>query len=108
MVFIPGKIIRKLYNHGSLRNDGAAVRFSVKNRLSPATLETISDVAVDGQSVDPALVSVAVEQADPQTLERLNAGEPIDFPLGTLLTGHLAMGSLEDGAPFNAFHGWLC
>jgi hydroxymethylglutaryl-CoA reductase (NADPH) len=97
MAFIPGKIIRKLYNHGSLRNEGAGVRFSVKNRLSPATLESISAVTVDGAAIDPETVTIAVEQAEPLALDRFNAGEPVDFPLGTLLTFHLAMPPLEEG-----------
>ena len=41
MTFIPQALLRNLYNRSSLRNTGAGVRFSVKNRLSPATLERI-------------------------------------------------------------------
>ena len=31
MSFIPGRILGKLFNHGSLRNADGKVRFSVKN-----------------------------------------------------------------------------
>ena len=37
MQFIPKSVLSKLYNRTSLRNDNGKVRFSVKNRLSPAT-----------------------------------------------------------------------
>jgi hydroxymethylglutaryl-CoA reductase (NADPH) len=97
MAFIPGKIIRKLYNHTSLRNEDSGVRFSVKNRLSPATLETISRVAVDGQEVAPEHVTVVIEQSAAQTLAQFNAGDPVDFPLGTLITFHLDRAALSDG-----------
>ncbi len=94
MAFIPGKIIRKLYNHTSLRNEDSGVRFSVKNRLSPATLETISRVAIDGEEIVPEQITVVIEQSDAQTLEQFNAGEPVDFPLGTLITFHLDRAAL--------------
>ena len=95
MAFIPGKIIRKLYNHTSLRNEDSGVRFSVKNRLSPATLESISRVAIDGQEVAPEHVTVVIEHTESQTLAQFNARGAVDFPLGTLVTFHLDRDALD-------------
>ena len=54
MQFIPKSVVSKLYNRTSLRNDDGIVRFSVKNRLSPATLREISQLAINGNSVKTA------------------------------------------------------
>ena len=40
MRFFPKALLKQLYNRGSLRNHERGTRFSVKNRLSPATLIT--------------------------------------------------------------------
>ena len=96
MALIPDKIINTLYNHGSLRNEGAAVRFSIKNRISPATLEAVTQLTLDGTEVAADKVTVAIDQAEPQPLAQFNGDGPREFPLGTLLTFRLALDGLSE------------
>jgi len=48
---IPGLILKQLYTLGSLENMNGGVQFSVKNRLSDATLTGITSVKFDGSAV---------------------------------------------------------
>ena len=97
MQFIPKSVVSKLYNRTSLRNEGEAVRFSVKNRLSPATLREITQVAIDGKAVAHDRISVAVESNDAIPLNQVTPDTPLDFPLGTLLNFYLETDPLIEG-----------
>ena len=97
MSFIPGRILGKLFNHGSLRNAGGKVRFSVKNRLSPATLLSVSRVEIDGEEVPAGAINISIEDGTAQALGDLSPKKPLDFPLGTLLTFFLDIEPLEAG-----------
>ncbi len=97
MSFIPSAILNKLYNRTSLRNADGVVRFSVKNRLSPASLQQIKRVALDGQVIPEDRVSMTCDAGPAFPTSRINPDSPIDFPLGTLLTFDLAMEPLDEG-----------
>jgi hydroxymethylglutaryl-CoA reductase (NADPH) len=56
---IPGLILKQMYTLGSLENTEEGIRFSLKNRLSNATLTRISEVRCDGRPV--ALEAVLLE-----------------------------------------------
>ncbi len=97
MTFIPKALLRNLYNHSSLRNSGGGVRFSVKNRLSPASLRRIEQVSLDGEEISPDRIEVTVDSGDAFPMSQIGPDRPVDFPLGTLLTFHLAVDPLEEG-----------
>jgi hydroxymethylglutaryl-CoA reductase (NADPH) len=97
MAFIPNTILKKLYTHSSLKNENGGVRFAVKNRLAPATLLNISQIQINGQLVPDALINVARDNANPVPLQQINPEQPVDFPLGTLLTFHLDVTPLSEG-----------
>jgi hydroxymethylglutaryl-CoA reductase (NADPH) len=97
MSFIPGRILGKLFNHGSLRNAGGKVRFSVKNRLSPATLLSVSHVAIDGDEIPRQAVNVSIDDGSATSLTSITPDHAVDFPLGTLLTFFLDIEPLEAG-----------
>src|SRR6185295_9498240 len=48
---IPGLILKQMYTFGSLENTGDGFRFSLKNRLSNATLTKLVEVRVDDKPV---------------------------------------------------------
>src|SRR5688500_17241102 len=48
---IPSLILKQMYTLGSLENVEDGVRFSLKNRLSNATLTQLKDVRIDGHAV---------------------------------------------------------
>ncbi len=97
MKFIPRALLRNLYNRSSLRNSDAGVRFSVKNRLSPASLKRIDQVSLNGEAIPPNRIEVAVDSGAAFPLSRIGSDGPVDFPLGTLLTFHLAVDPLSEG-----------
>jgi hydroxymethylglutaryl-CoA reductase (NADPH) len=97
MAFIPNTILRKLYTHSSLKNHNGGVRFAVKNRLAPAKLLNINQVQINGQLVPEGRINVAWDNANPVPLQQINPDQPVDFPLGTLLTFHLELEPLNEG-----------
>ncbi|MDJ0654681.1 MAG: hydroxymethylglutaryl-CoA reductase [Xanthomonadales bacterium] len=97
MSLIPGALLRKLYNRSSLRNTGNGVRFSVKNRLSPASLKRIDRVVLNGSSLAPEQVQLTIDSGELFPMDRIQPGSPVDFPLGTLVTFHLGIDQLDHG-----------
>ena len=97
MSFIPSSVLSKLYNRTSLRNTDRGVRFSVKNRLSPATLRKVARFEVDSQPVDLERIAVSFEGRAPIPIAEITPKKPIDFPLGTLLTFNVGIEPLEEG-----------
>ena len=77
---IPSMLLKQLYTFGSLRNENGSVRFSVKNRLSDATLTGLERVSFDGEEVP--LDQVILELAGGRQLTAADlAAEPLDFAL---------------------------
>jgi hydroxymethylglutaryl-CoA reductase (NADPH) len=97
MMFFPKKALSKLYNHSSLRHAGGGVSFSVKNRLSPATVVGISRVAINGRDVPNDKGTVTRSNAAPMLLTQISPENPIDFPLGDMLTFKLGLEPLSEG-----------
>ena len=97
MSFIPSAILNELYNRTSLRNAEGGVRFSVKNRLSPATLELVRRVVVDGQVIPVEKIAVACDGGLALPASKICPQSPIDFPLGTLLAFELDLEPLGEG-----------
>lgn len=96
MPSIPNSVLGKLYNRSSLRNEDGRVRFSLKNRLSPAVLSEFFQVSIDGQAVahDRILLSIDANEAIP--INRINTENPLDFPLGTLVNFYLNIEPLAE------------
>ena len=97
MPSIPMSVLGKLYNRTSLRNENGGVRFSIKSRLSPAVLNEVSQISINGQSVAHERVLVSVEANEAIPLNRINADNPLDFPLGTLVNFFLDIEPLAEG-----------
>jgi hydroxymethylglutaryl-CoA reductase (NADPH) len=55
---IPSLILRQLYNYGSLKNTEYGVQFSLKNRLSDATLVGIYDITLNGSEIQAEKVTL--------------------------------------------------
>jgi len=97
MSFIPSSVLSRLYNRTSLRNTEKAVRFSVKNRLSPAQLRRITRFELDGNPVDLKNITVALEDGKPFPVTNVTPKKPVSFPLGALLTFNVRMNPIEEG-----------
>ncbi len=97
MPFIPNTNLKKLYNHSSLTNTDNGVCFSMKNRLSPVSLEQIHHVALDGQPIPGDRVTISFSSGAEYPANQINPDNPVDFPLASLLTFHLSVDPLDEG-----------
>jgi len=97
MPYIPHSILKKLYNRASLKNTSAGVSFSIRNRLSPASLERIEKVVLDGQSIPVNNVNLKLTGGEAYPADHVDPANPVDFPLASLLTFKLAVNALEEG-----------
>jgi len=50
-MLIPGLVLKQMYTLGSLENVEDGARFSLKNRLSNATLTKLNEIKIDGKAV---------------------------------------------------------
>ncbi len=97
MLKIPALLLKQLYTSGSLENVDGGFRFSLKNRLSDATLTGMTQLKVDG--ADIPLDCVTLELSDGQTLpaSQITADQPIEFPLRKIVTLRVAADTLARG-----------
>ena len=97
MSFIPGAMLKKLYNRSSLRNSASGVCFSISNRLSPAVLEQVCRVVLNGRSIALDKIRLEFASGDFVTADQLIPDKPVEFPLASLLRFHLEADPLEEG-----------
>ena len=84
-VKIPSLILKQLYTFGSLQNVNGGVQFSVKNRLSDATLTSLNSIKFDGQAVPLEGVTIILEDGHTMGAEEITAVSPLQFPLRAIL-----------------------
>jgi hydroxymethylglutaryl-CoA reductase (NADPH) len=93
---IPGLILKQMYTLGSLENVEDGVRFSLKNRLSNATVTGLSEVRLDGKPVP--LDRLTLEMGgDRVAASSVSATSAIAFPLARVVTIHARGEQLEKG-----------
>lgn len=97
MPTIPGVLLKKLYQKGSLRNTGEGFEFALKNVLAPGTIVGISQLLVDGRDVEASHVtihhggkSVAANDLSPQN--------PLDFGVNTVVMVRVKGDELAPGS----------
>ncbi len=80
MAMIPSLLLKQLYTFGSLKNTGNGIQFSIKNRLSDATLTDIESVQIDGRKIP--LTAVLMDLGDGKVLTPAELRQnPVKFPL---------------------------
>jgi len=95
---IPSLILRQLYTNGSLENTADGVRFSLKNRLSDATLTRISGLRIDGDELPLDRFSLVTDDGQRSAAAAVSPQDVIDFPLRKVVSlegsgiGELALG----------------
>lgn len=77
---IPSLLLKQLHTFGSLKNTDRGVEFSVKNRLSDATLTGLLGLKFDGQSVPLDAIIIDLGEGETMTPDEL-AANPVSFPL---------------------------
>jgi hydroxymethylglutaryl-CoA reductase (NADPH) len=98
---IPSLILKQLYTFGSLENTADGARFTVKNRLSDATLVGLKRIAVDGEEVPPERVRFELQGGESVPGTALGESRPLAFGLRQVIgvalsgVGPLAKGNHE-------------
>lgn len=96
MALIPSLLLKQLYTFGSLENIDGGVRFSLKNRLSDATLTNIEHIKLSGKDVELTAVTLDLGEGDVRTLAEL-PNNPIPFPLRRVVNIKTACSHLANG-----------
>lgn len=78
---IPSLILKQLYSFGSLANIDGGIKFSIKNRLSDASLNEINRVTITGEDIP--LEDIHLDLGNGRLISplELNKGDALDFPL---------------------------
>jgi len=92
---IPALILKRLYTFGSLENVRGGARFSIKNRLSDATLKAVRRVEIDGEEVPLDRVTFELDGTR-IAASKIGDGNPIDFPLRQAVAVTAATGGKLD------------
>ncbi len=82
---VPGFLINRVYQTGSLRHTDEGFTFALRNPTTPVTLQHLSDFRVDGQSIAPAQVDLVLG-AVTRPVSTVTPQAPFDFPSGERLT----------------------
>jgi hydroxymethylglutaryl-CoA reductase (NADPH) len=95
-MLIPGLVLKQMYTLGSLENVEDGVRFSLKNRLSNATLTRLNGVKIDGRPVPLDRLTLELNG------DRIAAGgvtptSAIAFPLAKVVSIHARGDQLDKG-----------
>jgi hydroxymethylglutaryl-CoA reductase (NADPH) len=95
-MLIPGLILKQMYTLGSLENVEDGVRFSLKNRLSNATLTKLNEVKINGQAVplDRLTMELAGDRVAASAVSPTSA---IAFPLAKVVSIHVRGDHLAKG-----------
>ncbi|MEL6592915.1 MAG: hydroxymethylglutaryl-CoA reductase, partial [Bacteroidota bacterium] len=95
-MLVPSLLLKQLYTFGSLANTDQGVKFSLKNRLSDATITGVRKVMINGNEFGHGefTLVVAGKELNPKDISKSN---PIDFPLRSIVDIHAKMDHLDFG-----------
>jgi hypothetical protein len=106
---VPGLLVRRVYQQGSLRHTGDGFTFTVRNPAMPAVLQLLDALTVDGEPLDPARVEL-VCGGQSRRASTVSPQAPLEFPsnerLAVIVHDHpLAPGphTIEISAQFLGF-----
>ena len=94
---IPSLILKQLYTFSSLANTGDGVRFSLKNRLSDATLTRVLAVRLDGSEVPLERVRLDLGSGQVRTARSVSPTDAVSFPLRHVMHVDVADAQLARG-----------
>ena len=94
---IPSMLLKRMYTFGTLKNDSEGVRFSLKNRLSDATLKQVHQISIDGKDVPLEHVTLQMEDGTRIKAPKVTEDNPINFALRKVMHLRLGTDKLEKG-----------
>ena len=82
---VPGLLINRVYQAGSLRHTAEGFTFGLRNPAGSVSLQRLSQVSVDGLLIDPAQVELVLGAVTRQA-STITPQAPFDFPSAERLT----------------------
>jgi hypothetical protein len=95
---VPDFMVRQFYIGGSLQHEGDGFRLQARNGLADGTIVGIGRISVDGQLVDPSVISATRDGDD--TIHRaadVTRQSPVSFRRGEVVTFHVSGHRLAPG-----------
>ncbi|MFT7589522.1 MAG: hydroxymethylglutaryl-CoA reductase (NADPH) [Limisphaerales bacterium] len=96
-MLVPSMLLRQLYTTNSLSNVDGGVKFSIKNRLSDASLSGIQGIRVNGEQIDLAKIKLQLDDGKLIDATSVSPTNKLDFPLKKSFDVICAIPSLEEG-----------
>ncbi|MEL6627007.1 MAG: hydroxymethylglutaryl-CoA reductase [Bacteroidota bacterium] len=96
-MLVPSLLLKQLYTFGSLKNTDQGVQFSLKNRLSDATVTKFTSLSIGGHDVPLDKVTILLEDGKAFEPTQISASHVIDFPLRAIMNVQAEMPHLEIG-----------
>ena len=96
-MLIPSLLLKQLHTFGSLQNTDQGVSFSLKNRLSDASLLGISKLKIAGIEIPLDKVKIHLDDGQELTPAEISKANPVDFPLRKVIDVHADMDNLPEG-----------
>jgi hydroxymethylglutaryl-CoA reductase (NADPH) len=94
---IPSLVLKQLYTFGSLDNVPGGVRFSLKNRLSDATLTRLTGVTIDGRELRRDGLRLDLGEGGTVGAAEIDLANAVAFPLGKVVHIEAREGGLPIG-----------
>jgi len=82
---VPGFLINRVYQTGSLRHTAEGFTFALRNPTTPVTLQGLADFKVDGQPISAGQVDLVLGAVTRQ-VSTITPQAPFDLPSGERLT----------------------
>ena len=82
---VPGLLVNRVYQVGSLRHTTEGFTFGLRNPTTPVSLQRISNLSVDGRPIEPAQVDVVLGGVTRQ-VSTITPQAPFHFPSAERLT----------------------
>ena len=96
-MLVPSLLLKQLYTFGSLKNVEEGVLFSLKNRLSDASLTSVKALSLAGQDIPLSQVRIILEDGRSIQPKNISKESPINFPLKAILDIHADIDHLPEG-----------
>ena len=95
-MLIPSLILKQMYTLGSLENVEDGVRFSLKNRLSNATLTRLKEIRIDNTPIPLDRLTLDFDGSS-LSASAVGPGSTIPFPLARVVKIHARGNQLDKG-----------
>lgn len=96
-MLVPSLLLKQLYTFGSLKNVEGGVTFSLKNRLSDATLIGVNHLQIAGEKIPMDKVLLRLDNGTELRPSEVSKDQPIDFPLKAVIEIIAEGPQLEEG-----------